>query len=388
MRIATVITSFLPGTAYGGPIYSTTQRVAELTRRGHEVTVITSNLLDPYKKSFMPPGEEIHPSGFKILRFSSKLLAHHFSAVVSPSMLFWLARHGGKFDVFHISHPRELIPILAAELVMRRFPARVLLQTHGMLDRMEGPRKWVDALIVRRHLTEAAGVIVLQEDEDRIVGQIAPNSKRHIIPNGINLEPSFPLWSVENFTSPVILFLARLHPRKRVLDFVHAAKDVLAFLPHARFRVVGPDGGDESRARALARDLGLTEKMDFVGPVSRTQALQEFASAAVYVLPSDAEPFATSVVEALAVGTPVVVTNTTCNLGLLLKWDAVEVVDLHAHSIALGIINLATHRELCLTRSENGRKLIREELAIQKTVGLLEKIYGAGSDDRPLPSGY
>lgn len=375
MRIATLITSFLPGTAYGGPIYSTTQRVAELTRRGHDVTVITSNLLDPYKKSFMPPGEELHPSGFKILRFSSILLARHFSAVFSPSMLYWLAAHGDQFDVFHISHPRELIPVLAAELIMRKFRARVYLQTHGMLDRREGPRKLVDELIVKRHLTAADGVIVLQEPENRIIREIAPDSNRYIVPNGIDLEPSFPRWQIQNLTSPIILFLARLHPRKRVLDFVRAAKEAAVFLPNAKFRIVGPDGGDEARARALVGELGLNERIEFVGPVSRTQVLLEFASAAIYVLPSDSEPFATSVIEALAVGTPVIVTNTSCNLDLLLKWNAVESVEPHAYSIARAIANLAINRDLCLARSENGRRLIQEELSIAKTIGLLEKIY-------------
>jgi glycosyltransferase involved in cell wall biosynthesis len=90
---------------------------------------------------------------------------------------------------------------------------------------------------------------------------------------------------------------------------VAAAPGILRAHPAAEFVVAGPDEGELAPVRALAAELGLAHKVTFPGPLTGEQMLTELRRAHVYVLPSVAEPFPMSVLEAMAVGTPVVVTR-------------------------------------------------------------------------------
>jgi glycosyltransferase involved in cell wall biosynthesis len=376
MKIGTIITSFFPGTAYGGPINSTLQRVTELTKLGHEVTVLTSNILDPKDSNRISPGTEVHENGFKIIRFSSHCMAKHWSGIFSISMIFWLFRHKDEFDLFHISFPREIIPLTTCSLLLLS-GKKVVLQTHGMLDRRDFPRNFLDSLISKALLDNATGVIVLQEYERKTIEIIASKAKIHIVPNGIDITNQMPNWTGFKNEKPTVLFLARLHPRKRVLDFIYAAQIVLKSNRDINFRIVGPDGGDEIMAKQLVNDLNLGQNFDFIGPISRDEALQEYASANIYVLPSVNEPFATTITEALSVGVPVLVTNTVHNLELLVKYDAVEVVNPGSQFLSQGIEKILLDPVLCKKRSTNGKKLVEDELIISKTIKKVLKVYNS-----------
>ena len=374
MKIGTVITCFSPSVAYGGPVNSTTYRVSELAQRGHDVTILTSNILNPHTAEKMRPGLVQHPGGFKVLRFPSIVLARHFSGILSFPMFNWLKVNAYQFDLFHISYSRELIPLISTQILLG-ISAKIFLQPHGMLNRRDGPRKWIDNLITKHQLNKSNRVVVLQKHENEIVQKIAPESKRVIIPNGIQITSAIPTWQGLDIHQPTILFLARLHPRKRVSDFIDAAKILIVKNPKMRFRIVGSDGGDELSAREKVHRYGLDANFTFVGAVPRKNALQELANASVYVLPSVDEPFATTITEALTIGVPTVVTKSTQNLDLLLKWDAVEPVESSAYALADGIEKLIHNEELCQVRSKNGKLLVSNELSINKTVSVLENLY-------------
>ncbi|MEU9007847.1 glycosyltransferase [Streptomyces sp. NPDC048551] len=73
--------------------------------------------------------------------------------------------------------------------------------------------------------------------------------------------------------------------------------------------VAGPDEGELARVRSRITALGLSDRFTVPGALSGAQVLAELRRAHVYVLPSVDEPFPMSVLEALAVGVPPVVTH-------------------------------------------------------------------------------
>jgi glycosyltransferase involved in cell wall biosynthesis len=162
-----------------------------------------------------------------------------------------------------------------------------------------------------------------------------------------------------------------------VLTFLSAAEMLLARYPGLRFRIVGPDAGDEERARRQVRVAGLGHAVEFVGPVSREQALQEYAGAAAYVLPTENENFSISVLEALMVGTPTVVTASTRNLDVLRSADAVQVSSPDAEGLAAAIAKLLDDPALCAERSVRGRDLVLKHFTIENVVDHLEEHYRA-----------
>lgn len=125
-----------------------------------------------------------------------------------------------------------------------------------------------------------------------------------IVPNGIRIRPL-----VEQPASvPAFLaFAGRLVPEKGT----HILLEALALLPrslaHVRLRIAG-DGPERASLQSLADNLGLGDRVEFLGHLSREDVERTLATATVQVVPSLwAEPFGLVAIEAMARGTPVMV---------------------------------------------------------------------------------
>ena len=99
----------------------------------------------------------------------------------------------------------------------------------------------------------------------------------------------------------VIVTVAHLVGRKRHADVLQA----LADLPALRYEVVG-DGPERPRLEALAEELGVADRVTFLGALAPEQARAKAGSAAVFVLPSVDEAFGVAYIEAMAAGVPAV----------------------------------------------------------------------------------
>ena len=103
--------------------------------------------------------------------------------------------------------------------------------------------------------------------------------------------------------APVLACVGALIPRKGQVFAIEA----LAQIPDAHLLIAGI-GPDEAMLRAKARDLGLGERVHFLGPVAHARIPVVLNAADVFVLPTASEGLANAWVEALACGTPVVTT--------------------------------------------------------------------------------
>lgn len=381
MNICTIITCFSPSVDYGGPVFSTYQRILELINQGNNVTVLTSNIINLKDNITIAPGE-YYSNNFRIIRFPSFAPVKHFSSIISIDILRWIIDHYAEFDIFHISFPRELIPISTAFL-LSLLNSSYVVQTHGMLNNDNNKiKKIIDKFVTKPLLSKAKGVIVLQEEEEDKIRNIAPRSRSYIIPNGINTTQNYPGWNGVLTNKRKILFLSRLHPRKRVLTFIESAELLLCnvlvdkkILDNLEFVIAGSDGGDYYNAQKAIISKGLSERMHLLGELNHDDAIRELASSYIHVLPSLDEPFATSLTEALLVGTPTIVNTTLQNLPLIKKYDAAEICETSAESLTESISKLLKNPQLCLKYSQNGKALVNNELDISKTVKQLVNIY-------------
>ena len=112
--------------------------------------------------------------------------------------------------------------------------------------------------------------------------------------------------------TPLVGTVGRIHPRKDVETFVRAAAQVHAQRPEARFVVVGTTEFPEERAylerlEGLVKELGLEGALRFAGARRDVPAVMKALD--VFVLASRHEGFGRVVAEALAAGTPQVVTR-------------------------------------------------------------------------------
>ena len=373
MKIGVIIASFLPGVAYGGVASVAAEQAKELALRGHQITILTSDIIDP------STGERVKSSlneychdKYWIIRFSSLLLMRRFAAIYSLKLLKWLFLHWSEFDFFYIHYARGFIPMLPVELLYL-VKAKYYLQPHGMLDRVNGVRSWIDIFFTKKHIKHAEKVFALHASERRGIKELVPDAQISILPNGIRIDKDFPAWKGLGKYPKIILFLGRLHPRKRVLTFIDVAKLLLAKRSDLKFRIVGPDGGDELEARKKVETSGIEKFVEFVGPVHHDMVYHEYANAAIYILPTEYENFSISVLEALMVGIPTIVTTTTLNLGILDSSNAVYVSEPDASSLGEAIETLVDHPEMCFTQSKNGKILINKQLNISHVVDILEE---------------
>lgn len=100
----------------------------------------------------------------------------------------------------------------------------------------------------------------------------------------------------------VVLFCAKLQPWKRPADLLHAFAK--ANLSDALLIVAG-EGPLRSQLESAALDLGIASKVRFLGFVNQSQLPAVYASSDLMVLPSEYEPFAVVVNEAMCCGCPV-----------------------------------------------------------------------------------
>lgn len=142
------------------------------------------------------------------------------------------------------------------------------------------------------------------ESEDiRRIGVVAPIA---VLPNGVDLPD---LDDPPADRERTVLYLGRIHPKKALPHLLEAWSKIGLTRPGWRLRIVGPDeGGHAEELRALATRLNLSE-VSVEAPVYGDEKARLLASASLFVLPTLSENFGIAVAEALAAGTPVIVSK-------------------------------------------------------------------------------
>ncbi|MEU9619485.1 MULTISPECIES: glycosyltransferase [unclassified Streptomyces] len=309
MKILHIVTLHTPDHAFGGPT-RVALNLSKVQRAGGDDARVMA-LGDGFAGR-LPRTVE----GVPVHLFQARHLLPVFevSGITSGALLLAARRMMRGADLVHVHLMRDLVTLPAALLALAsRTP--LVVQTHGMVDPTEKRvAQLTDLLGVRKVLRGADAVLHLTERERLDVHAVAaPVPLRTVrLVNGVR--PQERKAAREPGRPPTVLFLARIQERKRPEDFVAAMPAVLAEHPDARFVLAGPDTGALPATLELARRLGVRDSLDHVGPLGREEVLAAGRQADVYVLPSIEEPLGVSVLEAMSVGTPVVITR-TCGLG-------------------------------------------------------------------------
>ena len=106
----------------------------------------------------------------------------------------------------------------------------------------------------------------------------------------------------------VFVYVGYLRPAKRVDLILRALKKVTYLHPRTKLKIVG-DGDTRAELLSLANDLGIANSVEFLGQRARTEIPTLIAQCHALLLASDHETFGMVVVEALAIGKPVVSTS-------------------------------------------------------------------------------
>jgi glycosyltransferase involved in cell wall biosynthesis len=368
LRILHAATLLSPDGAYGGPIRVALNQADALRSRGHRVTLAAA------ERGFtaVPTSAEGTPL---ILRRARRLVPRTgFAGICAPDLVTWFLRNRDEFDVAHLHLARDLVLLpLAAAMAKSNLP--FVLQPHGMLLRSSHPlAPLLDRAVVGRLLCRAREVFYLTTDERDALDQLSGGGARLTpLANGVPLYAE----ATPSPAVPEVLFLARLHPRKRPVDFVHAAIELNRRGVIAAYTLVGPDEGEGNRVRqAVAQAVNIS----WEGPVASGGGPARMQRATVYVLPSvSPEPYPMAVLEAMSVGLPVVVTE-DCGLApVVRKYDCGIVIPPGAHNIARAVEALVAAPAVARGMGQRGRSAVLHDLGMSAIGRRLEDSYTAAA---------
>jgi glycosyltransferase involved in cell wall biosynthesis len=280
---------------YGGPVRVARELCTELNSRGHTTRIFSGAL----KGSEPSPKDGLVEKFIVVKPISRK---QPVSSLWSWRLIAPLTKQIRKADLVHIHFARDLIPFLAAAIsILSRKP--FVTQTHGMIIfDGRGSTRLIDFIFTRMLINKSKTNLVLSDIELSSVLELGITSPCKILPNGIapkNID------KVRREPTNRVVFCSRLEKRKGVEKFVALAESFRD--SGIKFEIYGPDGGELQLVQYEIKSRNLKDILEYKGSLPAERVQDVLGEIDVLVLPSKDEPFPMVILEALAVGTPVII---------------------------------------------------------------------------------
>jgi glycosyltransferase involved in cell wall biosynthesis len=392
MNILQVTLGFYPAEAWGGPVKVVHQHGRELVKRGHQVTVYCTNLLD--KKHKIQRGtfeRELH--GMRVVYFNTWRLPWWpgtLGPIWLPQLPAYLARELPGFDVVHLNGFRSPM-MLAAARAARHAGVPFVTQPHGTLPIVVSSfwtKRLYDWMLGWAELESIGALIALQESErQQALACGVPENRIEIIPLGIDPRERETLPEPGSFRRryglaldrPLILFVARINKIKGTDMLVEAFARLRR--KEAQLVIAGPDDGQLAEVQTLVQQHGLQQQVSLLGVLPGPDVLAALQDADLFVLPSRKDAFPVTIMEACLAGTPMVVTD-RCEIAHLVRDRVAEVVPFDADEFAAAMERLLNDKELCDHYRANCQGMIADTFSIQSVIDRLEAVYERVVDNR------
>jgi len=289
-------------------------------------------------------------------------------------------------DIVHLHGVWDPI-VAAAARSARALGTPYFVTPHGMLDpwsmsQSRLKKRIALALGYKSMLDRAAGIHVLNADEAAGMEPLRVRAPKTLVPNGVFAEtfgapPEPGAFRREHPTlgdAPFVLFLSRLHYKKGLDLLADAFALIAPERPEHRLVVAGPDGGAEADFRRRIAEAGLEDRVLLTGPIYGERKLAALADASCFCLPSRQEGFSIAITEALACGTPVVVTR-ACHYPEVTEAGAGIETELEAESVADALLEMTSDRAHAREMGEQGRALVFERFTWPRVAERMTELY-------------
>lgn len=297
----------------GGPPKIIFDHTEVVLRYGHQVDILSP----------ISPGETAYPvpGGAQLILCQRTPGVSRFFREFSVELYRYLQQHAHEYDVIHchgLWHFGTLAPFMIDRTVAK------VITIHGVLDRWVYARhNWkkqvMDTLAQKAYLRRADLVQINNTDEEadvlRYLGHPHPNVV--MIPNGVkmsdfvNLPPKNQFRQKFNLPTDkkLVLFMSRLNAKKGLDLLLPGFRDYVQAHPDTVLALAGGDDGYEATARQFIAQHTLGDSIRLVGMLTGADKKAALADADLFTLPSYSEGFSMAVLEAMAAGTPALVSD-------------------------------------------------------------------------------
>ena len=199
-----------------------------------------------------------------------------------------------------------------------------------------------------------------------------------VIPNSIDPDEARDVRVASTNSGPLVLTVGRMSYQKNQEMFVNAARLVLERRPGVRFVINGGGFASplETRIRKVIARSGLEGKIDIVPWTARRATLELIGQCSVFVLPSRFEGMPYTLLEAMMLRKPVVVTDVDGSRDAVQSGsNGYTVSPNDVQAMADDIIGLLDDPKLSDSMGEQGHELVRERYDIKRNVKYFERLY-------------
>jgi glycosyltransferase involved in cell wall biosynthesis len=258
--------------------------------RGNSVEWLTA--------SFKGAAREANFDGIKIRRTGNRWTVYAFVPFV-----YW-KHFRDRFDI--VIDSENGIPFFSPVFSMKP-KICVMHHVHQRVFRTHLPfpasslAAWLEGRLMPRVYKNTQFVAVSEDTRTEMDAYRLSALPVEVVHNGVDPD----LTAGPKSSDPLVVYLGRLKPYKRLDRLIESFERVAKSVPNARLVIAGA-GSDERRLRRLAAQAGLLERITFEGFVDHKRKCELLQQAWVFVHPSSMEGWGISVIEANACGTPAI----------------------------------------------------------------------------------
>lgn len=382
MKILQVTNFFKPSWEAGGVAKVSYEISKELARRGHKVTVYTT---DGFKKRLkLPKNKPLKEEGLTIFYFRNlSLFLSKRNLPFSPIAPLVARREIGKFEAIHIHEHRTFLALVVAYYA-RKYGIPYIVQSHGsVLPYFQKRRlkRVFDILFGYRILKKASKVFALTRteakqyemmgvDKDKIV--IVPNG---IIPKVYSTKRSKSFRKERGFSEKevLLLYVGRLHKSKGLDLLLDSFYEASKKKKELRLILVGPDDGYRRILEEKMCRYNLENKVVITGQLDEESKKLIYRESDIFITPKYSG-FPVTFLEAALFGLPIITTVE----GDQMDWinnKAGIVTDYKSSSIEKTILYLAKETRFAKKLGKAGLSVVKMQFNWKKITGLIERIY-------------
>lgn len=333
---------------------------------GHEVTVFSSLKNSSEKKIE-------HTSGYKIVRH--KELLNIYGNSISLEKFFSLNETFDNYDIIH-AHSHLFFSTNITSLI-RKFKNEtpLVITSHGLIP-VSGPEVLYQIFLptlANWTFNNSDAVLCYTDDQKKKLAEVTKTNqeKIHVVPNGIDTDLFYsnPI-PHNNFR---IFWVGRMVERKGVWELVQVFKQLINGYDNIELHLAGR-GPLENRIRNFVVKNSLEDSVRFHGFIDYEEMPKVYNSCDLFVLPSHHEGVPKSVLEAMACGLPIVMTEME-HLRDLMEGCGSTHPKGDLESIREKIKDFLTNRDMLREMSENCTKKIQRNYNWKNTVEKTTKIF-------------